>query len=126
MLEELSAIALLGIIVCQYYLIRGCSNLNGTIGQNGGVIHDQTARISELLDELIQVVVDVIPEPPKVGAVAQPVNGLGDLLGMFLNNRMNMAQTDTNGDTTEQIRQIYANEDTQEVQTEDEPYQPRS
>ena len=122
MLEELSALALLGIIVCQYYLIRGCSNLNGTIGQNGGVIHDQTARISDLLDELIQVVVDVVPEPSKEGAVAQPVGGIGDLLALMVNNRMNMRQ-DTGEDSyrnpQEQIRPLYESEDTQtQVTTE--------
>ena len=75
--------------------------MNGTIGQNGGVIHDQTARISELLDELIQVVVDVVPEPSSSNPIAQTPNGISDLLTMFLNNRMNMAQTDTNGYTKE-------------------------
>ncbi|MBL6893112.1 MAG: hypothetical protein ISR20_05965 [Candidatus Poseidonia sp.] len=118
MLEELSAIALLGIIVCQYYLIRGCSNLNGTIGQNGGVIHDQTARISDLLDELIQVVVDVVPDPSSSNPIAQTPNGIGDLLTMFLNNRMNMADTDTHGDTTKQEWEIYKSEDTTQVKTE--------
>lgn len=128
MLEHLQAVSLLGLIVGHYFLIRGCFSIRESIGNNGGAISGKIDRTSELLDELIQVVVDVIPEPTQSNPIAHTPNGIGDLLTMFLNNRMSMAQTDTHGDKTNQKRPIYETviHPTQEIQTEDEHYQPSS
>ena len=92
MLEYLQAVSLLGLIVGHYFLIRGCFSIRESIGSNSGSISEAIDKNSGLLDELIQVVVDVIPEGPSSSGITQAPNGIGDLLTMFLNNRMNMSQ----------------------------------
>ena len=108
MLEYLQAVSLLGLIVGHYFLIRGCFSIRESIGSNGGEISVKIDKTSELLDELIQVVVDVIPEPSKSNPITQPSGGIGDLLTMFLNNRMSMSQD--HGDPKEDQWEILPNE----------------
>lgn len=90
MLEEMQSVALLGLLVCQYYLIRGCFRINETIPVAGGTISGKIDRTADLLDEVAQLIADFSDNitPP---AVAQPPGGLGDLVATFLNNRMNTA-----------------------------------
>ncbi len=92
MLEYLQAVSMLGLIVGHYFLIRGCTGIHSELPVQGQSITAQLKANSELLDELIQVVVDVIPQAPSSNAITQPSGGLGDLLTMFLNNRMGMSQ----------------------------------
>ena len=52
MLEEMQSLALLGLLVCQYYLIRGCFRINESIPVAGGGIRDEITRTADLLDEV--------------------------------------------------------------------------
>lgn len=90
MLEEMQSAALLGLLVCQYYLIRGCFRINESIPAAGGSLREEITRSADLLDEVAQLIADFSDNisPP---AVAQPPGGLGDLVASFLNNRMNPA-----------------------------------
>ena len=109
MLEYLQAVSMLGLIVGHYFLIRGCTGIHSELPVQGGAITTQLRANSELLDELIQVVVDIIPEPTTSNAITQPSGGLGDLLTMFLNNRMGMSQD--HGDPKEPQWEIYEKKD---------------
>ena len=92
MLDYLQAVGLLGLIVCQYLLIRGCFSIKDGINTNGDSISGKIDRTADLLDEVAQLIADftdgVGGSPP---AVAQPPSGLGEMVAMFLNNRMNTA-----------------------------------
>ena len=83
---------MLGLIVGHYFLIRGCFSIRESIGSNSGSISESIDKNSGLLDELIQVVVDIVPEGGPSTGITQAPSGIGDLLTMFLNNRMNMSQ----------------------------------
>ena len=91
MLETIQSVALLGLLACQYLLIRGCFKINETIPEAGGTISGKIDRTADLLDEVAQLISDFSDNiaPP---AVAQPPSGLGDLVATFLNNRMNPAE----------------------------------
>lgn len=110
MLEYLQAVSMLGLIVGHYFLIRGCFSIREMIGSKSGSISESIDKNSGLLDELIQVVVDVIPEGPSSTGIAQTPSGIGDLLTMFLNNRMSMGQNDSDGDTTQDQWEVLPNE----------------
>jgi len=60
------------------------------------------------------VVVDVIPEAPSSSGITQTPSGIGDLLTMFLNNRMNMSQD--HGDPKEEQWEILPNENDKTTQ----------
>lgn len=90
MLDEMQGLALLGLLICQYYLIRGCFQIKDEIPLAGGSISVKIDRTADLLDEVAQLIADLgdAVSPP---AVAQPPSGIGDLVATFLNNRMNTA-----------------------------------
>ena len=92
MLEEMQSLALLGLLVCQYYLIRGCFRINESIPVAGGGIREEITRTADLIDEVAQLIADFGDAVPPA-AVAQPAGGPLDLLTAFLNNRMNTAQS---------------------------------
>jgi len=110
MLDYLQAVSMLGLIVGHVFLIRGCFSIREAIGSKSGSISESIDKNSGLLDELIQVVVDVIPEGPSSSGIAQAPSGIGDLLTMFLNNRMSMGQNDSDGDTTQDQWEVLPNE----------------
>ena len=110
MLEYLQAVSMLALIVGHVFLIRGCFSIREAIGSKSGSISESIDKNSGLLDELIQVVVDVIPEGPSSSGIAQAPSGIGDLLTMFLNNRMSMGQNDSDGDTTQDQWEVLPNE----------------
>ena len=118
MLEYLQAVSLLALIVGHCFLIRGCFSIRESIGSNSGSISESIDKNSGLLDELIQVVVDIVPEGGPSTGITQAPSGIGDLLTMFLNNRMNMSQE--HGEPQDEIWTVpkkNANT-TQEVQAE--------
>ena len=87
MLDEIQALGLLGLIVCQYLLIRGCFQIKDEIPLAGGSISGKIDRTADLLDEVAQLIADLGDSisPP---AVAQPPSGFGDLVASVLNNAM--------------------------------------
>lgn len=113
MLDELQALGLLGLILCQYLLIRGCFGIKDGLDQNGGSISAKIDRTADLLDEVAQLISDLAdgvgggdgPSP-----VAHMPTGPLDLLTAFLNNRMSMPQVDSDG-TTKQEWEVLPNND---------------
>ena len=58
MLDALQAIGLLGLIACQFILIRGCFKINDTLPIQGGNITAKIDRTADLLDEVAQLIAD--------------------------------------------------------------------
>ena len=79
MLNEMQGLALLGLLICQYYLIRGCFQIKEGITESGGSITTKIDRTADLLDEMAQLIADFSdsmggeqnPQPPL-----SPVNAL--------------------------------------------------
>jgi hypothetical protein len=90
MLDYLQAFSLLALIVTHYFLVRGCFSIKEELPLQGGILAGRIDRTADLLDEVAQLIADLSdgPSPP---AVAQPPSGLGEMVAMFLNNRMNPA-----------------------------------
>jgi len=84
MLEYLQAVSLLGLIIGHYFLIRGCFSIREIIGSKSGSISEAIDKNSGLLDELIQVVVDVVPEGPSSSGIVPAGSPWGDILNSFL------------------------------------------
>jgi len=108
MLEEMQSVALLGLLACQWVLIRGCFRINESIPVAGDSITEKIDRTADLIDEVAQLISDFSDNvtPP---AVAQPPGGLGEMVAMFLNNRMNTAE---NHATTQQEWEVqFPNDD---------------
>ena len=124
MLDYLIAVSLVLLIAGHTLLIKGCTQISLSlqgVQDEGEGIQSQTGRISELLDELIQVVVDAMPEPSSETALTHPPQGLGGMVATLLMNRMNMSQDQgehSDGYEKEQIREIHTNETPSEVQAE--------
>lgn len=90
MLDYLTAFSLMLLIVTNGMLVRGCFRIREAIPVEGNMIAGKIDRTSELIDELCQLISDFADSSTNT-AVAQTPSGVGDLLSMFLNNRMNMA-----------------------------------
>jgi len=87
MLDEMQGLALLGLLICQYYLIRGCFQIKDEIPLAGGSISGKIDRTADLLDEVAQLISD-LGDAVSGPSVAQPPTGLGDLVASVLNNAM--------------------------------------
>jgi hypothetical protein len=124
MLDYLIAVSLVLLIAGHTLLIKGCTQISLSlqgVQDEGEGIQSQTGRISELLDELIQVVVDAMPEPSNETALTHPPQGLGGMVATLLMNRMNMSQDQgehSDGYEKEQIREIYSHETPTQVPSE--------
>lgn len=90
MLDYLQAFSLLALIVTHFFLVRGCFSIKEQLPLQGGMLATRIDRTADLLDEVAQLIAD-LSDGANVPAVAQPPSGLGEMVAMFLNNRMNTA-----------------------------------
>ena len=87
MLEEMQSLALLGLLVCQYYLIRGCFRINESIPAAGGGIRDEITRTADLLDEVAQLISDLGDSVPAAAPAAEPNSPFGMILNSLLSGK---------------------------------------
>lgn len=108
MLEALTAVSLLLLIITHFFLVRGCFSIKEELPLQGGMLATRIDRTADLLDEVAQLIADLSDgsSPP---AVAQPPAGLGEMVAMFLNNRMNTASA--HGQTSEEWEVYPPNDD---------------
>jgi len=117
MLEEMQSAALLGLLVCQYYLIRGCFKINESIPIAGGSINERIDRTADLIDEVAQLISDLgdaVPATP-----ADP--GANSPFGLILNSLLNSNSMGEKHASQEEWTVYPPNEDSPTLQTEDEP-----
>ena len=125
MIEYFITLCLLGLLVTQGMLVRGCfklptslgshsEDLRSNIGGNFDVLHQSVDAGVTLMDELTQLIADTLPTPQSNPAMDNPLMAI---LGQFM-GRTDMTQD--NGSKTQQ-RQIYEAEynPTNSTQTED-------
>jgi hypothetical protein len=111
MLEYLTTLSLMLLIVTNGMLVRGCFRIRDAIPAQGGEIAGRFDKTNDLLDELAQLIADLSDGAGGgVPATAQTPGGFGDLLTMFLNNRMNMQRPDA-GTTEQEWEILQANDD---------------
>ena len=115
MLEYLQAVSMLGLIVGHVFLIRGCFSIREAIGSKSGSISESIDKNSGLLDELIQVVVDVIPEGGPSTGIVPAGSPWGDILNSFLTRAI---PPENYGDKTQEWS-VRETSHPQEIQTED-------
>jgi hypothetical protein len=84
MLDALQALALLGLIVCQYFLIRGCFKINETLPIQGGVIAGRIDRTADLLDEVAQLIADFSDNIGGNGNTPPPPSPMEAILTAFM------------------------------------------
>ena len=92
MLNELSAAALFGLIICQYYLIRGCFGIRESIGSNGGEITSKIDRTADLLDEVAQLISDFSDGLSPEGNIQPPTSPMETIFTSLI-SKMTMPQT---------------------------------
>ncbi|MBL6744135.1 MAG: hypothetical protein ISP83_07135 [Candidatus Poseidonia sp.] len=103
MLEELQAIALLGLIGTNLFLVRGCFSIKNELPVQGRSITKGLERTSELLDEVAQLIADLGEGTP----VPAPMQGSDSPFGLILNSLLNRApMAQEHGDTTQE-RTVY-------------------
>lgn len=107
MLDAVQALSMLALIITHAFLVRGCMSIKAELPIQGGQITNRLDRTADLLDEVAQLIADLADGAPSQNVpVAQTGSPIGDLLTMFLNNRMNMPQVDSDA-TKEQEWEIY-------------------
>lgn len=84
MLNEMQGLALLGLLVCQYYLIRGCFAIREGIADSGGSITTKIDRTADLLDEVAQLISDFTDNLGQEQNPQPPVNPVSALLTAFM------------------------------------------
>lgn len=115
MLDVLTAISLILLLIGHTFLIRGCFGIRAELPIQGGEIASKIERTGDLLDEVAQLIADLGDGggvATSMGITQKPA-GIGDLLTMFLNNRMNMGGDDA---SQNQEWEIYQEDNPQEVQ----------
>jgi len=114
MLEEMQSLALLGLLVCQYYLIRGCFRINESIPVAGGGIREEITRTADLLDEVAQLIADLGDAVP-----AQPPAAGGDSpIGLLLNSLLSPKPMGGNHATTSEEWEVLPNDPDPTVTTQ--------
>jgi len=108
MLDYLQAFSLLALIVTHFFLVRGCFSIKEELPLQGGILAGRIDRTADLLDEVAQLIAD-LSDGSSQTAVAQPPAGLGEMVAMFLNNRMNTASA--HGQTSEEWEVYPPNDD---------------
>ena len=84
MLDALQAIGLLGLIACQFVLIRGCFKINETIPIAGGSITTKIDRTADLLDEVAQLISDFSDNITGSGNTPPPPSPMEAILNAFI------------------------------------------
>ena len=116
MLDEIQAAALLCLIGCHYFLIRGCFGIKDELPITGESISDKIGKTSDLLDEIAQIMSDFADsiEMPKPHTPSSPVEAI---LTSFI-SRMNMGSSDSNGKKESEWEILPNQDNTQTTQTE--------
>ena len=115
MLEEIQALALLGLIAGHFLLIKGCHSIHDSMEENGDGIQgkiEATTTLLEttttLLDEAIQLIVDLTDNSGETGIAHTPSSPL-EMLSSFL---MAKAQMNVNhGEPKDEIWTIQEEND---------------
>jgi len=84
MLDALQAIGLIGLIACQFVLIRGCFRINETIPVAGGAITSKIDRTADLLDEMAQLIADFSDTMTGSGNTPPPPSPMEAILTAFM------------------------------------------
>jgi len=84
MLDALQAIGLLGLIACQYILIRGCFAIKDEIPLAGGSITTKIDRTADLLDEMAQLISDFSDSMTGSGNTPPPPSPMEAILTAFM------------------------------------------
>jgi len=121
MLEEIQALALLGLIAGHFLLIKGCHSIHESMENNGNGIQgkiDSTTTLLEttttLLDEAIQLFVDLTDNPRETGIAHTPSSPL-ELLTAFVLNKAHIKEN--HGDSQEPKQwEIYEENDNKTTQ----------
>jgi hypothetical protein len=123
MLDALQAIGLLGLIACQFVLIRGCFKINESLPIQGGAITSKIDRTADLLDEVAQLISDFSDNLSGNGNTPPPPSPMEAILTAF------MSKTTMGGHGTKESEWEVLppnNDPTTQEQTENESHQPRS
>ena len=84
MLNEMQGLALLGLLICQFYLIRGCFEIKEGITDSGGSITSKIDRTADLLDEMAQLISDFSDNMAGDTNPQPPINPVNALLTAFM------------------------------------------
>ena len=106
MLEEMQSLALLGLLLCQYYLIRGCTTINESIPVAGGGIREEITRTADLLDEVAQLIADLGDAVPA----SPPDPGSNSPFGILLNSLLSSKQMGGNHATKSEEWEVLPND----------------
>ena len=124
MLEEIQALALLGLIAGHFLLIKGCHSIHDSMEENGDGIQgkiEATTTLLEttttLLDEAIQLIVDLTDNSAETGIAHTPSSPFEMLTALVLNK---VQGNQNHGDPKNEIWTIQEENSntTQEIQAE--------
>ena len=103
-LQLVQSVALIMILVSHYVLIRGCFGIRTELPIQGQAVTTEIKGVSELLDEVAQLISDLVDAQPATGS-SQPEGGvLGQLVNSLI-SRSPMAQDYGSQNEIRQVRQ---------------------
>ena len=122
MLDALQAIGLLGLIACQFILIRGCFKINESIPIQGGSISSRIDRTADLLDEVAQLISDFSDNLSGNGNTPPPPSPMEAILTALI-SKTNIGGNDTHGTKESEWEILPPDEDTKTQNTTQSEHQ---
>jgi len=117
MLDEIQATSLVLLIIAQLILIRGCFGIRQELPAQGGVIGSKFDVISELIDEVAQLISDLTD---TIGQPANPQPSSNPMEAILTSLISNMTMPKEHGSQEE--REIHpTDEDTKTLETQTQP-----
>ena len=119
MMDTLQALSLLGIIACQFVLIRGCFKIHHELPAQGGNISEKIDGVNDVLNELADFVADLARNGLFQAAQSHTPPDFMTLLTAFL--KRDTPSPSEHGSTQEsQEWEVLPPNDTQTNETENE------
>jgi len=120
MLEELQTLALVGLLVANYFLTIGCRRIGQSLPAESTQISDKVADATEVLDDIADLLNMAVESVAERGNSQTPLNPMDMILSTLMGS---MTSKPNHGNTLKEERTIYEVDSQTQNETQTESQQ---
>jgi len=120
MLEELQTLALVGLLVANYFLTIGCRRIGDSLPTESVNISDKVAGATEVLDDIADLLNEAVESVANVGGAQTPLNPMDMILSTLMGSMTSKANHAT---PLKEERTIYEIDPQTQNEAQSEPQQ---